>query len=585
MAIVSAETIRESVDIVEVVKEYVPSLKKSGKSYKGKCPFHDEKTASFFVQPDKQMFYCFGCQTGGDVFTFLMKIENLSFGEAAQKLAQRAGIEWRPAETLGPQEKEKSELRAALEFAKNFYRKALSESPDATPAREYLSKRNVPKSGIERFELGWSPDEGNALLTAAQKEGHRREILFKAGLISGESNSPYDYFRGRLMFPILNHRSETVGFGGRVLGGGEPKYLNSPETPVFSKGKVLYGLVYGGPAIRKAEKALLLEGYMDVIACHEAGLNYCAAPLGTAVNEGHAKLLKRYCQSVVLLFDPDPSGVKASLKTAQLLTECGMFVSVAELDEGLDPDEYLAKHGAFALEEKILKAKSLVQFHADMILSEMPSPLSARDKSKAAGALAETISRQRDEIIRAEWVKYGAERISVGEGALLNLVKKNKLAGVGEPAGQSAEPDISILERDLIKWLLKFPAHVQACRELESADFESADAWDILSEIRANFNLGTDGAEISAVAARKLPKLSDWIAKISVEAVPSHFSAEKDIASAAVKIKRVGMERRLLEIRKEKARLIELGQDTHGILMEEAALGKFLKSSKLSNQP
>ena len=337
-----AEKIKQRIDLVEFVRQYVPHLKKAGKTWKACCPFHKEKTPSFTVSSEKGLYYCFGCQEGGDIFDFLMKMENLSFNEAVRKLADIAGVEYRPQGGFSAAEQQRINARKMLDWAKGFYHKNLM-SAGGEFARNYVKGRGLTKETVQKFELGFAKNDAVGLCKAAQANGYTAQQLKDVGLCVQTAYGARDYFRGRLMFPIINQRGETVGFGGRILADGEPKYLNSPETLLFSKSHVLFGLNFAGPAIRKAGRAVLLEGYMDVIACHQAGFENTVAPLGTSLTAEHAKLLKRYTDNAVVLFDPDAAGIKAALRGALVLIEKGLFVKVASFSDGLNPDEYLAK--------------------------------------------------------------------------------------------------------------------------------------------------------------------------------------------------------------------------------------------------
>ncbi len=356
------EQIKDRLDIVEFIRQYVPNLKRAGKTYKACCPFHHEKTPSFTCSSEKGLFYCFGCQAGGDIFEFLMKMENLSFNEALEKLAERAGVEYKPQRAeFSAEEQRRSSARKALDFARSFYHKNLL-SAAGTNARAYVKERNLTKETCVKFELGLAFNDATALARAAQAAGYSENDLKDAGLCLRTDFGMRDYFRNRLMFPIINHRGDTVGFGGRILGQGEPKYLNSPETVLFTKSHVLYGLNFAGPAIRKTDRAVLLEGYMDVIGCHQAGIDYTVAPLGTSLTEEHARLLKRYTENVILLFDPDEAGIKAALRGSVVLISHGLFVKIATLPDGLDPDEYVAKYGKESFEQILNNAEDFIAF-------------------------------------------------------------------------------------------------------------------------------------------------------------------------------------------------------------------------------
>ena len=294
-------------------------------------------------------------------------------------------------------------------------------------ARAYVKKRNLTKETCEQFELGLAFNEPGVLARAAKQAGYTEQDLKDAGLCAASTYGLRDYFRGRLMFPIINQRGDTVGFGGRILGEGEPKYLNSPETALFTKSHVLYGLNFAGPAIRKAGVAVLLEGYMDVIGCHQAGVAYTVAPLGTSLTEDHARLLKRYTDNVIVLFDPDAAGIKAALRGALILIERGLFVKVASLPDGLDPDEYIARDGKDAFENILKNAQDLIAFHTKLQLEQSPQPLSAQDKTRIVSELADTILKQPDEIVQREWAKYVAEHVGVDEQLVLARLKKPTL--------------------------------------------------------------------------------------------------------------------------------------------------------------
>lgn len=361
------DEIRAKSDIVAVISEYLP-LKRRGSNYLGLCPFHQEKTPSFTVTPDKQMFYCFGCQTGGNVFTFLMKREGLTFAEAVEALAVRAGValpeRWEGRggpEARADRERRKSEialLYRALDFASRFYHKALLERPEAEKARLYLRRRGLKLESAASFRLGFAPPAWDSIYRALTAKGVEPALMEKAGLVlkareerEGQDGRGgwYDRFRNRLMFTICDQRGRPIGFGARALDeGDEPKYLNSPETPLFSKGRHLYALHLAAEPIRRGGTALVVEGYMDAIACHEFGFDYAVASMGTAFTAEQARLLRRLTDTVVTAFDADTAGTQATLRGLEVLTAAGFKVKVAEIPGGKDPDECLrgGGHGA-----------------------------------------------------------------------------------------------------------------------------------------------------------------------------------------------------------------------------------------------
>ncbi|TPW21083.1 MAG: DNA primase, partial [Elusimicrobia bacterium] len=394
------EQVRDRSDIIEVVRDYIPNLKVAGRNHKACCPFHQERTPSFNVNPEKQIYHCFGCGAGGDVFSFVMKIEGLAFLEAVQKLGERAGVKVQPEEReLSPADRLRLAVKRANEAALEKYRDQLKRSPEAEPARAVLAKRGVSEAMAEQFGLGYAPRAGG-LAASLAKLGFPEEVVLRAGLAVRREDRVRDMFWGRLLFPIRNGKGETVGFGGRILGDGEPKYLNTAETELFSKGKTLYALHEALQGLRKERRALVLEGYMDVIAAHQFGFTHSVAPLGTALTEDHAAVLKRWVDSVTIVFDPDAAGSTAAVKGAELLLEKGFSVAVATIPDGLDPDELLHQRGADAFRAVLDSAVDLAEFKTRVLLAKFTGALSAEDKAKVAGQVLETIRKCPDDVVK-----------------------------------------------------------------------------------------------------------------------------------------------------------------------------------------
>ena len=542
------EQIKNRLDIVELIRQYVPGLKRAGKTYKACCPFHQEKTPSFTCSSEKGLFYCFGCQEGGDVIAFLMKIENLSFREAVEKLAGLAGIEYQPAVTMSGEEQHRQSVRKVLDFARQYYHKNFM-SRAGEHARAYVKSRNLTKETCEHFELGLSPTVG-VFSAAAQQTGYTQADLKDAGLCVQTEYGLREYFRNRLMFPIWNQRGDTVGFGGRILGEGEPKYLNSPETVLFTKSQVLYGLNFAGPAIRKAGRAVLLEGYMDVIGCHQAGVEYCVAPLGTSLTEQHAKLLKRYTQNVIVLFDPDEAGLKAALRGALILTEAGLFVKVASLPDGLDPDEYITKYGKENFEQILNNAQELIAFALQRQLDTRPQPLTAQDKTAIVTELTQIIAKQPDAIVRREWAKQVSENLSVQEELVLQRLTQ-VMRAVSYPAAQPAviraasAPLAPTAEEDLLSWLLKSPQHIVLCSQLTAEDFSSPALWQLFQTIVQTHQAHPQADHLTDLTATALPEQKSEIAKLALLPTPNDFDPARDIAACAAKLEQAGIQRAL----------------------------------------
>ncbi|MEG0805815.1 MAG: DNA primase [Lachnospiraceae bacterium] len=361
------EEVRSRSDIVDVISSYV-KLQKKGSTYFGLCPFHNEKSPSFSVSQGKQMYYCFGCGAGGNVFTFLMEYENYTFLEAMEFLAERAGIDL-PKQEMSQKEQREADKKTRIlainrEAARYFY--VQLGNKQGQPAKEYLKNRNLTEETLKKFGLGFSEKAGDQLYRYFKKQGIPDDLLKDSGLFSiEERRGGYCKFWNRVMFPIMDVKNHVIGFGGRVLGEGEPKYLNSPETPVFDKGRNLYGLNFA--RISKRQGLLLCEGYMDVIALHQAGFDNGVASLGTAFTAGHANLMKRYTKEVYLTFDSDTAGVKAALRAIPILKEAQISAKVVNMAPYKDPDEFIKHMGAEAYQERIDQAEDSFIFELKVL--------------------------------------------------------------------------------------------------------------------------------------------------------------------------------------------------------------------------
>ncbi len=368
------ELIKQSFDIVDVVSERV-QLKKSGQNFKGLCPFHSEKTSSFVVSPAKQIYHCFGCGEGGNVIQFISKMDNINFFEAVKVLAQKKGIPLDAADKAGKDEFD--ELFKVNELAVRYYKQKLQENK---AAREYLAKRKLSQDTIEKFGLGYAPDEWEGLLNYAGKNGVPALLLEKAGLCikRDKKEGHYDRFRNRIIFPIVSSFGKYVAFGARVMDAGLPKYINSPETPVYSKGKNLYAWNLARVKIPEDIGIIVVEGYLDCITCHQYGITNTVATLGTSLTREQAALLKRYTDKVVIAYDLDAAGINASLRGIAVLVEAGLDVKVAVFTGSKDPDEYLNVHGKDAFSGKVKEAKSIVDFWLDSVKPEALSDLKGK---------------------------------------------------------------------------------------------------------------------------------------------------------------------------------------------------------------
>jgi DNA primase len=354
------EKIRHSVDIVEVISEYV-QLKKQGRNYFGLCPFHGESTPSFSVSPDKQIYHCFGCGAGGNAITFLTNLEGISFFDAVNKLGEKANIslkEYEPSSSSEPISTNVTSMLEAHTYLAKYYHHLLLHTEEGKEALQYLLNRGFTREVIEKFGIGYSLERWDAVTNILQRRGYSLSLMEEAGLVirREQDGNYFDRFRNRIMFPIHNLQGKVVAFSGRSLGEDTPKYLNSPETTIFTKGKILYNYHHSRAHMRKKQRAILLEGYADVIAAYEAGYEETIATMGTALTEEQAKTIRRTVDQVIISFDGDKAGVSAAFKAANLLIQVGCEVKIAQLPEGLDPDDYVKKHGTEKFRTMIIEA-------------------------------------------------------------------------------------------------------------------------------------------------------------------------------------------------------------------------------------
>jgi DNA primase len=367
------EEIRARIDLVELVSEYV-RLERAGKNFRGLCPFHPEKTPSFNVSPALARFHCFGCGASGDLFGFLMRIEGVSFREALEKLAQRAGIVLTPREKRPEVSELRDRLKRAMVAAQFFFRHCLQKSK---MAQAYIQTRGIEPAVADKFGLGYAPDKWDSLTLFLQKHKVEMQDAQQAGLIEDNKQGHYDRFRGRLMFPIHDLSGKVVAFGGRIMGQGEPKYLNSPETPLFEKRKTFYGWHLARGAILRERSVLIVEGYLDLIMLHQYGFEHSLATLGTAFTEEHALRLKRLVDQVYLLYDSDEAGAKASIRAAEILQNQEIPVFVVSLPTGEDPDSLLRSKGASALKQQLKQATRAPMFALHRLVAQHQPPESA----------------------------------------------------------------------------------------------------------------------------------------------------------------------------------------------------------------
>lgn len=440
------DEIKDRLDIVEVIQPHVP-LKKAGRNYKGLCPFHAEKTPSFVVFPETGTWHCFGaCGTGGDVFTFVMKQENLDFGEALKVLARRAGVELEPRSPEAAEaEKRLDLLRQINQTAATYFHHLLLNSDEAARARAYLEKRELKRDTLDRFQIGYALDQWDGLLRHLTSKGYALADVYEAGLIieREDQSGYYDRFRGRVMFPIRDQRGRVIGFGGRVLGEGVPKYLNSPQTPLFDKSRVLFGLDQARAGIRTAKEAVIVEGYMDVLMAHQHGISNVVAQMGTALTEAQLRTLKRYTQRFILALDSDVAGDQATLRGLDVArqvmdrevvpvpTPRGLIrfedrlaadICIVSLPPGRDPDEVI-RESPSRWAQLIAQAKPVMDYYFDALTADLDLS-TAKGKAEAVRALGPLIADLGDRVQRTHYLQQLSRMVQVGERSLWEQIRQ-----------------------------------------------------------------------------------------------------------------------------------------------------------------
>jgi DNA primase len=463
------EEIRRRTDIVSLIGEYV-TLKKAGRNFLGLCPFHREKTPSFTVSPDKQMFYCFGCSEGGNAVSFLMKLNSLTFPEALRHLAGKVGVVI-PEKPMSRQERERSSLteqiRRANELAAGFFVRSL-QSPAGAGAREYLRKRGIGEAAIKAFRLGFAPDGWHHLLDFLGKQGITPKLAEQAGLLvpkEGKSPGHYDRFRGRLMIPIENVDGHVIAFGGRVMGADEPKYMNSPESAVYTKGNNLYGLAKTRDAIREKGFAIMVEGYFDLIALWNAGILNVVATLGTALTRAQVDLIRRYTPHVAALFDPDEAGRKALARSLELFLAGNVHARAVILPDGHDPDDFVRTQGREKMEDLLAGALPMADYYIEAILGAKGTLEEDRDKLREAVAF---IGRIENIAERNLFGKKVAQALDVDEEVLKAEVQRTLSHHPAPPADRSRRTtpgEFDLLEMSLVQMMLEYPAKAAVIAE------------------------------------------------------------------------------------------------------------------------
>lgn len=558
------EEIKDRVDIVDLISDYV-SLKKAGQNWKGLCPFHSEKTPSFVVSPAKQIYHCFGCGSGGDIFTFLMRYENLSFPETVKDLAERAGVTLQISRKDTVKTGEKETLLKLQKEALSFFQQALKRS---SKAANYLKKRGIEIEAQKLFSLGYAPKSWSVLLSYLQDKGYKTEVIKKAGLVSQGAKGFYDTFRDRIIFPIFDLRGDVIAFGGRVLDDSEPKYLNSPETLIFNKRRVLYGFNLAKDSIKKTGYTLFMEGYFDVITAHIYGFSNSVAPLGTAVTQEQGKLIKRFMEDVILVFDSDHAGVKAAKSATNILLESGLNIKMLSLPDEGDPDTFLRKNGREAFNNLLKNSLSIIDFFM----------LQGGDKRLIAREAIETISKTPDRVLQGDYVKMLSEKLKINELFIIEELKRlTKKSRSGDRTGasifQSKPRPVNEVYISILKLMLQFPEKAKIVSNIFSAeDFKDEVAGAIFKKINGG------AADLNELLLQCEGEEKELLAKISFK---EDFEDPEKAFDDCLKRLKDNKRRILLQELQDRIKEAELKKDNN-LLKELLKQHKLLKMNFLT---
>lgn len=502
-----AQELKQQIAIEQLVADYVPSLRKAGRSFKGLCPFHDEKTPSFTVNPEFGFYHCFGCHARGDAIKFVQEYEKVDFRLAVETLAKRFGIRvpefkagW-DAEKRDQVEEQRNRLREVCKFAQTFFVNQLWKHPKAGAVRAYLEERGLGANQMEQYEIGFAPPEAEALRHAAEKRGWKAETVVEAGLsIARDRGGFLDRFRNRIIFPIRDLHDHVVAFGGRLIDGDGPKYLNSPDTPLFQKGKLLYGLSSVRDAIRRSESVVILEGYMDWIALHSHGIDNVVAGLGTAFGDEQARLLGRMTREVTLHFDGDEAGAKAMFRASQSLLAQGIAVKVAELPDKHDPDSFVRAEGPEATRRLLEDAAPALDFFLSKGL-KTPDASSPEGKTRIFEVLAPLLGAIRSPVLQEAYLKHVAAQLGLEPGTLerdLRSRRRTRMGPGAEGAPQADSPNVwkpdtqqDRLECCLLNHLLAHPDCGSILVEIEADLFQNEVIRSLFSNACTEYGRGS----------------------------------------------------------------------------------------------
>jgi len=567
--------VKQRLDIVEFISEYV-TLQKAGRNFKGLCPFHSEKHPSFFVFPEQQSWHCFGaCGTGGDIFAFVMKKEGIDFGQALRLLAQRGGVTFSPREAPSKAEDEKRErLFQINEAAAEYYYHILSTTKTGTTARSYLAKRNIVPETIKEFRVGFSPDAWEAIKNYLLGKGYTERELAEAGLvIEKEEGGSYDRFRNRLMFPICDIQGRVTGFGARVLDDSLPKYMNSPQTPIFDKSNSLYGIDKAKSAIRKKDLAIIVEGYMDALTAHQHGWQDVVGSMGTSLTGKQVEGIKRLTNNITLALDADLAGEEATLRGKAILAYSNIEGKVISLPPGKDPDEVIGEEPAL-WQKLVEQAIPILDFAFQSVIGKVDTN-KARDKSLAVQKLLPSIYEIRDPVQQSHYLKRLARELKIEESAIRAALQESKVgrrrSQPGQPTGQSrlARQFVpSHIEERCLALLLQYPELRLLAQELSPEHFEYTEN----REIFVKWQHSSDASNLESRLDTSLLEHLYYLADKNFPFPPAIRESEqtrcRDLAQCILRLQ----EKLSRKLEAEKEATLEIERERGGISSELAKL-------------
>jgi len=583
------DEVLDRTDIVELIASYIP-LKRAGRNFKALCPFHNEKTPSFVVSPDKQIYHCFGCSEGGNAFNFLMKHERLEFMEAVEMLAEKAGIQLPRQNEPSVPKSETTKMYSANQLASGFYHYSLFQMEYGKQAASYLQKRGVKSETLKELKIGYAPNSWDALIKHASTKGSSKEALEKAGLIlPGKQGSHYDRFRNRIVFPIFNVKGSVIGFGARVLDESLPKYINSPETDIFNKSKHLYGLNFAVEHIKSKDAAIIVEGYLDFLTLYQAGIRNVVAPLGTSLTTGHVRLLKRYSKNVIMVFDSDQAGEHATLRGLDILVAEGMNVKVMRLPEGYDPDSFVGEKGAEEFMKKADEAKGLFEYKLDLLVSRFGLDTSEAKVGISAEILP-TVAKVGNAVLKSEYIRRLAERLKLSENAIWTELKKVKpdysYTDLQMPKSSPKQTALDSAQSMLVGLLLDSPELIPYAKsrldvaKLEDGQFKTL--MDSIFKLYDKANSLSPGKLINSLQDDALCQVIPEVCSRMIEVADK----KKTLNDCAASIKKSGINKRLMQLQDE-IRLAQNAQEEEKILKlinEHSMLIKRLQKGALHEE-